>query len=153
MGKPRHTSTVHRKSRKTNHKTRKNIETPIIVGVIHANWCGHCQALMPKWRVFKNELKHSKKVTIIDIEDSDSKKDAKMARLNVKINDKSVKLQANGFPTIFKIHRGHLQYYNGNREPAQLKQWALGYNNKQLPKLTIFYLYVKKCWIRRTNTV
>jgi hypothetical protein len=43
----------------------------------------------------------------------------------VKINDKSVRVQANGFPTIFKIQHGHLEYYSGNRDPVALKQWAL----------------------------
>ena len=108
-----------------NNKTRKHISGSIIVGVIHAHWCGHCQVLMPKWKVFKNELKHNKNITIIDIEDGDPKKSVKMNNLNMKINDKSVRLNADGFPTIFKIQHGNLEYYTGAREPADLKQWVL----------------------------
>jgi thiol-disulfide isomerase/thioredoxin len=118
---------------KSYNKTRKNIGSSIIVGVIHAKWCGHCQMLMPKWNKFKRELRRNKKVTILEIEDSEPKKEKRIADLNVKINDKAVRIQANGFPTIFKISHGHLEYYNGNREPAALKQWALGQHKQPLP--------------------
>ena len=109
---------------KVHNKTKKNASSTI-VGVVHAHWCGHCQELMPKWKLFKNELKHNKNITVLDIEDGDPRKDHKLSRLNVKINDKSVRIQANGFPTIFKIQHGHLEYYSGNRDPVALKQWAL----------------------------
>lgn len=110
---------------KVHNKTKKNLPQSTIVGVVHAHWCGHCQELMPKWKLFKNELKHNKNITVLDIEDGDPRKDHKLSRLNVKINDKSVRIQANGFPTIFKIQHGHLEYYSGNRDPVALKQWAL----------------------------
>jgi thiol-disulfide isomerase/thioredoxin len=121
------------KKYKGGNKTRKNNVTPVIVGVIHANWCGHCQALMPKWKIFKNQIKNNNKINVLEIEDSDHDKDKRIANLNLKINNKSVRLQASGFPTIFKIQNGNLEYYNGEREPESLKQWALGNHKKILP--------------------
>lgn len=120
------------------------MEAPVIIGVIHANWCGHCQMLMPKWKIFKRELKNNKRVVIMEIEDGDHDKDQRIQRLNIKINDKNVRLQASGFPTIFKIQNGHLEYYNGNREPLALKQWALEKHKKYVPMHKQPKLQVKK---------
>ena len=131
MGKTRYRIKTYKKNRRNN-KTQKNIKNHVIVGVVHAKWCGHCQVLMPKWRVFKNQLKNNKQITIIDIEDADPKKDSQIADLNLKINDKSVTIQANGFPTIFKIKNGILEYYSGNRDSNSLKKWALEKNVKPL---------------------
>jgi thiol-disulfide isomerase/thioredoxin len=137
MVKPKEHRKSYRRSyqqNKTNKNiTRKNLGSQTIIGVIHANWCGHCQMLMPKWKLFKKALNGNKNITIIEIEDGDHDKDQRIERLNLKINDKSVRLQASGFPTIFKIQHGHLEYYNGNREPGALKHWALGKQKRPLP--------------------
>jgi len=117
------------RNKRSNRKSRKVNKNPIVIGVLHANWCGHCQTLMPKWKDFKQQMmsdsKYNTKYHIIDIEDSDSQKDHKMNQLNIKINDKNIKLSADGFPTIFKINNGVLEYYKGEREVDSIKMWAI----------------------------
>jgi thiol-disulfide isomerase/thioredoxin len=124
------------RNKRSNRKSRKVNKNPIIVGVLHASWCGHCQTLMPKWKIVKQKMlsnsKYSNKYQFVDIEDSDAQKDHKMNQLNLKINDKSVQLSASGFPTIFKIQNGVLEYYNGSREEDLLQAWV----TSQTPVIT-----------------
>lgn len=129
MVKTRHLPIYRRAHNKTYKKKNIIKKNHTIIGVVHAKWCGHCQVLMPKWRTFKNQMKNNKQISVIDIEDGDHNKESRLAQLNLKINDKSVKIEANGFPTIFKIVNGNLEYYSGNREPDALKNWALSKHN------------------------
>ena len=96
----------------------------ITVGLIHANWCGHCQALKPHWDKMKNEMKignKSKKFDFVEIEDSDHMKEKKIHNINKKI--KGNKIDIKGYPTIFKIEGGNVKYYGGERESESLKSW------------------------------
>jgi len=99
----------------------------ITVGLIHANWCGHCQALKPHWDKMKNEMKISnknKKFDFVEIEDSDHMKEQKINNINKKL--KGNKINIKGYPTIFKIKGGNLEYYEGERESNSLKNWFSG---------------------------
>ena len=59
---------------------------------------------------------------IFELEDSDKNKDSKLKSVNNKINGGS--LQVNGFPTLFKISNGKVEYYNGERSLDALLKWA-----------------------------
>jgi len=109
-------------------KTLKNFKKKpkIIIGLIFANWCGHCQRLKPEWKNMKNKIKSSKtshKTHFIEIEDSDIKKDSKINKINTHLK-KGPKLTVNGYPTIFKISGGNLEYYKGQRGENELRQWV-----------------------------
>jgi thiol-disulfide isomerase/thioredoxin len=97
----------------------------IIIGLIHANWCGHCQALKPVWQEMKQDLNDD--FDIQEIEDSDKNKEEKKSKLNEKIKG-GKEIQANGFPTIFKIVDGEIQYFEGDRTKEKLVSWAKGGN-------------------------
>ena len=103
--------------------TKKKQGKPIIVGLIHANWCGHCQTLMPVWDQMVKLIKGNKIFHIVKIESSDADKDARMAHINSKLSASSPKLEANGFPTIFKVKNGNLEYYNQEREVVAMRKW------------------------------
>jgi len=125
-------------------RTRKNINKNgitekkpkpggVVIGLIYANWCGHCQALKPEW----NKMKHNVMKTpsykkgfyrFIEIEDSDNDRDSKINDINSRLTGE--KLAANGYPTIFKIHGGNLQYFNGNRTSSELQSWFLNKSNQ-----------------------
>ena len=95
---------------------------PITIGLVYAEWCGHCQSLKPDWNKLKHSLSSKKKFNIFELEDSDKNKDSKLKSVSKKINGGS--LQVNGFPTLFKISNGKVEYYNGERSLDALLKWA-----------------------------
>ena len=95
---------------------------PITIGLVYAEWCGHCQSLKPIWKQLKHSLSSKKKFNIFELEDSDKNKDTKLKSVSKKINGGS--LQVNGFPTLFKISNGKVEYYNGERSLDALLKWA-----------------------------
>ncbi len=103
--------------------TKKKQGKPIIVGLIHATWCGHCQTLMPIWDEMVKTMKGNKKFHIVKIEASDANKDARMAHINSKLSKDSLKLEASAFPTIFKVKNGKLEYYEQPREADLMHKW------------------------------
>lgn len=93
------------------------------VVLIYANWCPHCQAMKPEWNELKNQLGHT--VETIEIEDSDFDKDVKLQNIeNQKLNGE--KIEVYGYPTMFKIHNGHADYYGGNRTATEMYNWVKG---------------------------
>jgi len=117
----------HTRTARNTKNTRKRHSTKhIIIGLVYANWCGHCQALKPEWDMFKKNLKMDKKLAnkcgIFEVEDADTMKDNKIKKINKKVN--GGELQVNGFPTLFKIVGGNIEYYNGERSANSLLEWA-----------------------------
>jgi hypothetical protein len=119
--------------------TRKHRKEPegLVVGLIFANWCGHCQALKPTWDEMVTEIMKTpdfkkQKGIVIEIEDADPEKDAKIAKINKNI--KGQQLAANGFPTIFKKKGGKVDYYTGGRTIPEMSSWFLGTAHKKEPE-------------------
>ena len=104
-------------------KTVKNAGPAMTVGLIYANWCGHCNALKPEWKKMKQGMRGSN-CQYLEIEDSDPHKDRKIAHVNSRL--KGGKLVANGYPTVFKIKGGQIDYYQGERTASALQQWFKG---------------------------
>lgn len=98
----------------------------IMVGRIHALWCGHCKSLAPEWSKMKKELsKQRGGYKFVSIEQS--KEEPHLERLNkyLKIEDDAKKVQLQGgYPTIFKASNGAVEYYNGPRMADDLVKWA-----------------------------
>ena len=111
-----------------NHSTRKHMKPSMTVGLIYANWCGHCQALKPEWKKMKRGL-HGTNCHYLEIDDSDDHKDRKIAHVNTRLT--SGKLTINGYPTVFKIKDGVLEYYQGERSSPAMAQWFKGGSAKQ----------------------
>ena len=108
--------------------TRKHMKPSITVGLIYANWCGHCQALKPEWKNMKKELRGTD-CQYLEIEDSDHHKDRKIAHVNSRL--KTGKLAIEGYPTVFRIKNGVLEYYQGTRAASAMAQWFKGGSVKQ----------------------
>jgi len=104
---------------------QKNGHSTIIVGLIYANWCGHCQALKPEWQKMKSNMNKGN-YQFHEIEDSDKLKDYKINKINKKI--RNGKLSANGYPTIFKVKGGNIEYYGGERTSDQMGGFFVGDN-------------------------
>jgi len=110
----------------TKNTIKRQSAKPVIIGLVYANWCGHCQALKPEWDMFKKNLKMDKKLAnkcgIFEVEDADTMKDIKIKKISKKVNGGEVRVD--GFPTLFKIVGGNIEYYNGERSANSLLEWA-----------------------------
>ena len=109
-------------SRKHRNTVRKS-KSAITVGLIYANWCGHCQHLKPEWKKMKKGMRGTN-CHYLEIEDADHHKDRKIAHVNSIL--KTGKLEANGYPTVFKVKGGKLEYYQGERTAQAMQQWFKG---------------------------
>ena len=98
--------------------------SPIIVGKVYADWCGHCQTLKPKWEQLK-EILPKGRVQTIEIEETETDKRAKFEKKYKKT------INMRGYPTIFKMVNGKIEYYSGPREPEDMKRWVLSTPNKK----------------------
>ena len=93
----------------------------IFVGRLHANWCIHCKSLKPEWAKMKKILSETKgKYRFVSIAHD-------LERLNKYLgiveDDKKVQMKE-GYPTIFKVVDGVVEYYNGPRITQSLVNWV-----------------------------
>jgi protein disulfide-isomerase A1 len=95
----------------------------IDVLLVHAKWCGHCQALMPEWEKMKDLLKNHKNVSIHEIESDDSDKDKRLEEFGKKAGGQKPSIR--GFPTIVRFENGEMIEYKGERTADKLAKWAL----------------------------
>ncbi len=111
-----------KKAKKSNKKKTKDESTIVL---IYANWCPHCQTMKPEWNEMKNRL--GMDIETIEIEDSDFDKDTKIRD----IEDNKLKgehIEIMGYPTMFKVHNGNADYYNGSRTASEMINWAKAHN-------------------------
>jgi hypothetical protein len=122
---------------RTNSKTHSK---KILVGKIHADWCGHCVNLKPEWENMKRllkmnmgrDLKHVV-VEFVDIGDTEENKkrgktvDKMIEEFNEQhMSDHEHKLELDGgYPTIFKLGGGNLEYYKGDRNAKDMHKWVV----------------------------
>lgn len=132
-----------KRQQKTKHNRAKNNiakqHNDLIIGKITADWCGHCQHLQPKWEIMEKEIinecspiresdnvmyldNHNNKIQFYKI-NSENQEEPIQKLNNTYLLNSNEKLEANGYPTIFKINGNQLQYYQGEREPQPMKQW------------------------------
>mgnify|MGYP001191913568 CR=1 FL=1 len=110
-----------KKSTKSN-KKKTNDESTIVF--VYANWCSHCRDMKPEWNEMKNRL--GMDIETIEIEDSDFDRDMKIR--NIEDNKlKGEQVNIIGYPTMFKVHNGHADYYGGSRTANEMLKWAKSY--------------------------
>lgn len=111
--------------------------SPIIVGKVYANWCGHCQTLKPEWKKLKTIIPKDR-VQFIEIEESES---AKRSQFEKKIKST---LDVNGYPTIFKIHTSKpVEYYTGPRTAQEMRRWILSSSSNKKTRRNTFKRPIK----------
>ena len=102
-----------------------------IIGLVYAKWCPHCTAMKPQWDIMKSKLRPNCRV--VEIEDSDYDKQTKLDNLNNDITSDE-KLQIHGYPTMFKINNGKVDYYNGSRDLTSMESFFNGPKTKTKSK-------------------
>jgi thiol-disulfide isomerase/thioredoxin len=119
-------------------KTRKNVmqykprPKVILVGKIYAKWCGHCQMLKPEWNKMKSSIRSKMNaipnvfVRFIEIEQQqEQQKVDKVNRIYLTNSNEKLALQG-GYPTLFRIEDGKLQYFQGSRNAEEMESWYVG---------------------------
>lgn len=130
-------------SKKQRSHTRKHIQqnapSVVVVGKIFAHWCGHCQTLLPEWEKLVRAIDTKQKINkftntkykFVEIEQSEQ--EAGIARVNhlyLVNTGHSLAIQG-GFPTLFKITDGTLEYYNGPRTYLEMLRWYMSHSSKE----------------------
>jgi len=116
-------------------KTRKPV---LVMGKIFADWCGHCVALKPEWAKLKRDVKAAMgryfknvRVEFHEIGDTPHNKargltvDGMLEKFNGRHMSNSPEKLAldGGYPTLFKVHKGKIEYYKGSRDAKSMFQW------------------------------
>ena len=116
-------------------KPRKPV---LVMGKIFADWCGHCVALKPEWAKLKRDVKAAMgryfknvRVEFHEIGDTPHNKargltvDGMLEKFNGRHMSNSPEKLAldGGYPTLFKVHKGKIEYYKGSRDAKSMFQW------------------------------
>jgi thiol-disulfide isomerase/thioredoxin len=105
----------------TNNLPKQN-DKPVII-LLHATWCGHCDALKPEWSAMKDEINKELRDKIIIEEIEDSEMDHKMPIIRKSyLNGK--KIDFAGYPTVGSIRNSKFEQYGGARTADSLIEWA-----------------------------
>jgi len=120
--------------RHTKKRQRKNV---VIVGKVYADWCGHCQSLKPEWAKMKKHIHKKRGKRHVIYEEIEEKHiGEKLKKLN---ESQHVNIEANGYPTVFRVSNGKVDYYNGNRQSHAMADWFLrggdSQQQQQMPEL------------------
>jgi thiol-disulfide isomerase/thioredoxin len=114
----------------TNHKKINKNKKHVTVGLVHANWCGHCQHLMPEWDKMENNIKNNPKLNtncnIVKIESENISNE--LPKYEKMINGK---IPVDGYPTIFLIKDNKIEKYTGERNAEAIGGWVAGAVNGQ----------------------
>lgn len=93
----------------------------IAVGKIYANWCIHCKNMSEPWETLKGKLDENKYI-FLETEEADVP--TRIDEINqIYLKDSSNKLVANGYPTVYRIEKGKIQYYEGERTVDAMYDW------------------------------
>ena len=128
-------------TRKLHHKNKQhNGKKPkLLLGLLYADWCGHCQHLKPEWAKMKDIINKDPKMRdqceILEIESADPKLKEKLNNVNNKIDGE--KLDVSGYPTIFLRNKGKLKKYEGGRTAEELLSWIKSENNNHINDIIV----------------
>ena len=135
----------HRKNRRvTAHRSAVHSSSPsiVVVGKIYADWCGHCQSLLPEWekldkniqqRMAKYPNSHTKYVVVAIEQKQQDEGIRNVNETYLKNTGRTLALQG-GFPTLFKITDGTLEYYDGPRTYLEMLRWYMSAPKKHRAK-------------------
>jgi hypothetical protein len=115
--------------------TEETKKTPVIIGLVYSNGCGHCDAMKPAWNEMRTEVESNPNlkdmVNILEIERSDPEMDSKIQKINADlVNCKPLMVQ--GYPTMFCKKEHYLEPYEGGREKPELMEWVQKSVTKQM---------------------
>lgn len=107
---------------------------------LYSNNCGYCIDMMPEWEKLKILL--GNKVKVIEIEHMElSEPNNRLDEINKKLKKPII---PNGYPTIAKIIKNKVEYYNGPRLAKKMLNWVKLYSKTSTKKKKISKRNTKK---------
>ena len=102
---------------------------PVVVLLIFAEWCGHCQNFKPTWNSLKSNNENNENVQFIEVEDVNMDKELDTIN-SMLFKNSETKIDRNrGYPTLAKIEGGKVDYYENERSSESIAKW-IGHNVK-----------------------
>ena len=106
--------------------TAKQLHSKQVIGKVYADWCGHCKTLIPEWKIMKANIQNKFPDTYIFSEIEDKNSANGVEKINkMFVRGTNPKLMVNGFPTVYKIVNGKVEYYSGARKAPDMEKWFL----------------------------
>lgn len=97
---------------------------------LYANNCGYCIDMIPEWEKLKILLGST--VQVIEIEHMElSESNNRLDIINKKLRKPII---PNGYPTIAKIIKNKVEYYNGPRIAKKMLKWVKSHNKMSTKK-------------------
>lgn len=114
---------------KLTHKRRPQIT--VVYGKLYSDTCIHCITLQPIWDKLVNHFEHHRTkfpnahVMYKEVAIENKQMGPGIAEANnTYLFNSPTKIESPmGFPTIFRIYDGKLEYFNGNRDYKTLVRW------------------------------
>jgi thiol-disulfide isomerase/thioredoxin len=140
--------TQHKRKRHNTKKYQRAVSpSVVVVGRVYAEWCGHCIAMKPEWTQLETHFESQQerypnaktKYEVVSIS-SDELSTKKPQVEQMYLSNTGNKIDVKGYPTIFKIVDGKIEYYNGERRYSPMLRWFLAkpsQSRKHFPKVTI----------------
>jgi hypothetical protein len=128
-------------------RTQRVKYVPVTIGKIWAKWCPHCIHLIPAWDKMKKIIQKNTKTApnYMEVEEAELYKieDYNKTNPNGTFID-----SARGYPTIYKIVGGKVEYYAGERDPKKMAAWALNKKHVYGGARKTRKLKSKKNWVK-----
>jgi thiol-disulfide isomerase/thioredoxin len=100
---------------------------PVIIGLVHAKGCPHCDAMEPAWDQMTEEVSNDPSlkdvIEILKLEKNNPQMNTKINEINQDLVN-CQPLVINGYPTMFCKKEHYLEPYNGGREKEELMNWV-----------------------------
>jgi thiol-disulfide isomerase/thioredoxin len=102
--------------------SKSNPTGNVLVGLVYADWCGHCQQMKPEWAKMKEKLSPMRNIDVVEINSDDmpSALDRVRDRYGFEME------QPQGYPHIFRWNGngGEVTTYDGARTASAMGGWA-----------------------------
>ena len=101
-------------------KKMGNVKGKIVYGKFWMTGCIHCDNVKDMWNEVVHSLKKQHNYVNVDIVSDNIEEGKKALKEQTGLREG---IKSDGFPQFYKIIKGHIYYYNGDRNVDAMKKW------------------------------